>query len=395
MSEISEIGESGNARPLLLHVVNRFAIGGLENGVVNLINRLPQYRHMVIALTEVDRDFAARIQSPEVKFISLRKAPGHTIKLFPRLLALFRALRPSIVHTRNLGTLEVQVAAWAAGVPVRIHGEHGWDVGDFDGSNRTNRWTRKILRPFVTHYIALSQQLADYLQQRVGVPAARITRICNGVDVARFAPKVANAADGTMAAPEGWPFSADDLVFGTVGRMQTVKNQILLARAFIALKKRLGEAGRNVRLALVGDGPQAELVRTEIEAAGLLQDTWLPGARNDVPQLLREFDVYVLPSLAEGISNTILEAMASGLPVIATRVGGNAELVDQGVTGQLIQSDDIEAMTDALQRYFANPQQRIEQAQAARHAALQGFSLDIMSSRYDSLYQESLRRCRK
>ena len=126
-----------DARPLVAHVVFRFDVGGLENGVVNLINHMPAdaYRHAVISLTEIT-DFRRRIVRDDVSFVALEKPPGHAIRIYPRLFSLFRQLRPAIVHSRNLAALEVAMPAWAAGVPVRIHGEHGRDIGDLDGSSR-------------------------------------------------------------------------------------------------------------------------------------------------------------------------------------------------------------------------------------------------------------------
>jgi hypothetical protein len=103
--------------------------------------------------------------------------------LFPALFRLFRKYRPDVVHTRNLAALETTLPAWLAGVPVRIHGEHGWDVTDPDGTNPTYRLIRRLHRPFVTHYIALSGHLESYLRDAIGVPGGRVTRICNGVDL--------------------------------------------------------------------------------------------------------------------------------------------------------------------------------------------------------------------
>jgi sugar transferase (PEP-CTERM/EpsH1 system associated) len=161
-------------RPLVAHVVYRFDVGGLENGLVNLINHMPSdtYRHVVISLTEIT-DFRRRIGRDDVQLLALKKAPGHTLWIYPQLFRLFRELRPVIVHSRNLAALEVVVPAWAAGVPVRIHGEHGRDVGDLDGSNRKYQWLRRCYRPFVTHYIALSRDLEHYLTSRVGMSPGR------------------------------------------------------------------------------------------------------------------------------------------------------------------------------------------------------------------------------
>ena len=138
--------------PLIVHVVYRFDVGGLENGVVNLINRLPaqSWRHAVVSLTDVDPAFAARISRSNVRFIALHKAPGHAVRLYPRLVALLRELKPAIVHTRNLAALEATLPAWIAGVPARLHGEHGRDIGDLDGSNVRYQRVRRLYRPFVT-----------------------------------------------------------------------------------------------------------------------------------------------------------------------------------------------------------------------------------------------------
>ena len=179
--------EADDRRPLIAHVVFRFDVGGLENGVVNLLNRLPSeaYRHVIIALTDIT-DFRKRIARHDVQFIALEKAPGHTFWVYPRLYRLFRELRPAIVHSRNLAALEVVIPAWLSGVAVRIHGEHGRDVGDLDGSSRKYRWVRRFYRPFVTKYIALSRDLEDYLITAVGVPRGKIEQIYNGVDIMRF-----------------------------------------------------------------------------------------------------------------------------------------------------------------------------------------------------------------
>src|SRR6266498_2160725 len=113
------------ATPLITHVVYRFGVGGLENGIVNLINRMsPQrWRHAIVAITDIAPDFTKRIERSDVRYIALGKRPGHLVREYPRLYRLFREMRPAIVHTRNLAALEAVIPAWAAGVPVRIHGE--------------------------------------------------------------------------------------------------------------------------------------------------------------------------------------------------------------------------------------------------------------------------------
>jgi len=375
-------------RPLIAHVVFRFDVGGLENGVVNLINHLPRdaYRHAVISLTDIT-DFRRRVTRNDVQFVALQKSPGHAYKLYPALYKLFREMRPAIVHTRNLAALETVVPAWAAGVPVRIHGEHGRDMLDLHGSNRKYQWVRKLYRPFVTHYIALSRDLERYLCARVGVPAPRVAQIYNGVDALRFQP--AEAGRGEI---EGCPFRDSRFwLVGTVGRMDPVKDPLNLVRAFIQALQLAPSKRERMRLLLVGDGVLYSEARAMLAGAGIADLAWLPGERNDVPDILRGLDCFVLPSLGEGISNTILEAMATGLPVIATNVGGNGELVDAGTTGELVPAGDAHALAQPMLAYARDREAARAAGRNGRARIEREFSLEAMLGRYRGLYDLLLR----
>ncbi|OIR07126.1 putative glycosyltransferase EpsD [mine drainage metagenome] len=373
--------------PLIAHVVFRFDVGGLENGIVNLINHLPQgyFRHAVIALTEIT-DFRSRIARDDVGFHALHKPPGHGLRLYPRLFRLFRAITPAIVHTRNLAALEATLPAWAAGVPVRIHGEHGRDIGDLFGASRKFRCLRRLYRPFVRQYVALSRDLERYLIRGVGIPAGRVAQIYNGVDAARFHPPL------VREAIEGCPFADPSLwLVGTVSRMQPVKDPLTLAAAFVRALSLAPALRHTLRLVMVGEGPLRAEVQALLARAGVAGLAWLPGERSDVAAILRGLDCFVLPSLAEGISNTILEAMATGLPVVATEVGGNAELVEAGLTGQLVPAADVEEMAQRLADYAVDREAARAAGRAGRERVLRSFSLGGMVQRYQQLYQRSLR----
>jgi sugar transferase (PEP-CTERM/EpsH1 system associated) len=376
------------APPLIVHVVYRFGVGGLENGVVNLVNRMPpqRWRHAIVALTGVSEDFAKRIERADVRYIALDKQPGHLVREYPRLYRLFKELRPAVVHTRNLAALEASVPAWAAGVPVRIHGEHGWDINDPAGRRRRYRYVRRMYRPFVTRYVALSRHLEEYLERQVGIPSEAISQIYNGVDTERFRP---SAQDRPPIAE--CPFGGrDHWLVGTVGRMEAVKDPLHLARAFVRACELSPDAANHLKLILVGDGPLREQVNAVLEDGGVRDRVWFAGERADVADIMRGLDCFVLPSLAEGISNTILEAMATRLPVIATRVGGNPELIESGMTGMLVQPANSDALADAILYYFSERATARRHAKAAQRVAHARFSLARMVADYENLYQREL-----
>lgn len=363
----------------IAHVIYALKTGGLENGLVNLINRLPidEYRHTIICLTDSD-DFAKRITRPDVTIHALHKRAGHDLGIFVRLFQLFRTMQPDIVHTRNLATIEAQIPAWLARVPVRIHGEHGRDRNDPDGMVKKYQWLRQTCAFFIQHFIALSAELERYLLERVRIAPNRIIRICNGVDTERFKPRL---------KPENppHPFGPGKFIIGYVGRMDAVKDPLNLVRAFIQLHT----DAPNTKLVMIGDGAECDKARVLLEHAGLSKQAWLPGAQHHVAEIMQSFEIYVLPSMAEGISNTLLEAMACGLPVVATRVGGNSELVVDGESALLVERENSAALSEAIKAYIEDPELRQRHGDAARVRVEQFFSLDGMVRQYADVYQQA------
>lgn len=377
--------------PLVVHIVHRFDTGGMENGMVNLINAMPpaRYRHAIVCLTDYSA-FRHRITAQAVDFYALDRPPGHDFAWMPRLWRLLRTLRPALVHTRNLAALEAQFVAAAAGVRATVHGEHGRDVFDLFGRNRKYNLLRRAARPFVSEYIAVSQDLARWLADTVRVPAHRIHQIYNGVDCAKFQPR---AAERPALLPPGFA-SADSVVFGSVGRMAEVKDYPLLTRAFVRLVREHPQAAARARLVIVGEGVARRTCQDLVDAAGLGALAWLPGERADIAQVMRALDVFVLPSRNEGISNTLLEAQASGLPVVATRVGGNPELVEPGLNGLLVEAGDEAGMARALLALLDDPAKRARLGQQGRARVAGRFSIAAMAEAYQAVYERALARCR-
>jgi sugar transferase (PEP-CTERM/EpsH1 system associated) len=377
-----------NEAPLVAHVIFRLHTGGLENGLVNLINRLPrqEYRHAIVCIDR-STEFARRIRRPDVEIIEIRKRPGHDPSAIWRLYKAFRRLRPDIVHTRNLGAMDALLPAMLAGVKRRIHGEHGWDIDDLEGRNRRNQWLRRLHAPLISEYVTVSEHLFRYLVERVGIDPGKITHICNGVDTTVFTPP---DNDHPECRELRTVFGPDTFVVGSVGRMQSVKDHLCLARAFIALRSDEPGFAGNLRLAIAGDGEMRQAVLDELSDAGLATSSWIPGDRHDIPEIMRSLHLYVQPSVAEGISNTILEAMASGLPIIATNVGGNPELLRDGIDGRLFPAGDVGALGILLRQYLGNPDRMGQHGRAARERAVSVFGMDVMVQKYRALYANRL-----
>lgn len=368
-------------------MIYRLTFGGLENGVVNLINNLPEdrYRHAIICITTAT-DFSARVRRGGVEICELHKRPGKDVAAYARMWRILRRLRPQIVHTRNLPALDMIVPARLAGVRRFVHSEHGLDMIELDGKNAKYNSMRRASRLVVDRYITMSRDLNDWMLREIGVPAGRIETIYNGVDTARFSRTV---GEGRSVLPDGFaPEGA--VVIGTIGRLDPVKNQIALVRALAGLLERRPQLRPRLRLVLIGDGAERSAIESAIAESNVRDLAWLPGFRDDTPAHYRALDIFVLPSLREGISNTLLEAMASGRPVIATRVGGNPEIVADGIVGRLV-AQDADALAEAILGYVDNPELMRAHGKAGREHVLRSFSLDAMIRRYDRVYGSLLR----
>lgn len=373
----------------VVHVVHRFDTGGMENGMVNLFNNMDagKFEHIVVTLTDFS-EFRQRITAQPVEFHALHRRLGHDLAWMPRLWKLLRKLNPDLVHTRNLSALEAQFVAAAAGVHATIHGEHGRDVFDLHGKNRKYNLMRRAAQPLVSHYIAVSRDLAGWLKDTIHVPERKIHQIYNGVDCVKFHPRSQKRPD---VFPPGF-LPENGFVIGSVGRMAEVKDYPTLVRAFIRLVRDNAGAERRARLVIAGEGVARQQCLQLLAEAGVSDLAWLPGERHDIADIMRALDVFVLPSLNEGISNTILEALASGLPVVATRVGGNVELVEEGINGCFFEPGDEAELAQALLTYFQDTALIAQQGSEARKRVEKRFSIPAMARAYEAVYEQALTR---
>ena len=365
----------------VLHVLLSLEPGGLENGVVNVINRLDRDRFVSsVCCLKHAGEFARRIEDPRVAIHELHWRGGNDPRLALRLARLLRRTRPDIVHTRNAEPFFYGFAgAKLARAKALVHSEHGRKFDDRPARFAVQRWMSR----HTDAIFAVSGQLKTDLVRHIGMPEASVEVLHNGVDLSRF--NVAARADAPSPAREAlrrdWGVPAGALVVGSVGRLVAVKNYALLLRA-------VASSGLDdVHLVLAGEGPERAALTALAASLGIASRLHLLGHSNDVDRVLGAFDVFVLPSFSEGMSNTLLEAMAAGVPPVASDVGGNGEIVRDGVDGRLFPSDDEAALRACLAALCRDEAARARLATAARERVLSTFDIRQMIERYEQLYE--------
>lgn len=360
------------------HVVLSLQPGGLENGVVNVVNQLDRRRFAsTICCLKEAGEFARRIEDPRVEVHEMGWVSGTDFYLPVRLARLFRRTRARIVHTRNAEAFFYGfLGAKLAGVPALVHSEHGRSFDDRALRLAAQRWMTR----FTSAVFTVSEQLKSDLVRFTAIPPVAIDVLHNGVDLDRFAAHDPRARDSRRKA---WGIGPRDLVIGTVGRLVPVKNLALLLRAVAGVDLR-------AHVVLVGDGPERASLQALAEGLGIASRVRFLGHSDEVRSELAAFDVFALPSRNEGMSNTLLEAMAASLAVVVSDVGGNLEIVRDGIDGLSFPNGDQEALAQCLSRLCADPGLRARLGRAGRDRVAASFSIRAMVERYEKLYDRVL-----
>ncbi len=376
-----------DTRLRVLHVVSRLGMGGTEHGVLKIIRGLghAEFKHQICAVRSVDEDFIRQMKVTVQTSAVGCADPGFQFPLF-RLMHLMREFRPHIVHTRNFGALEAIAAARFAHVPVAIHSEHGYELEILGGLPLRRRLVCGGLYAMADQVCTVTRELRDYHSRQSWLSPKRFRVIHNGVNTDQFSPR----PDLTAAIRSDLGVPLSRFVIGTVSRLVPIKNHKTLLNAAESLVRQ----GVDVHVMIIGSGPELSKLQDHAAASPELAGrVRFLGASDRVPELLNAMDVFVLPSISEGMSNTLLEAMATGLPVVASRAGGNTELVEDGHAGYLFESRDVGALAGVLAHLAGNTTLRHGCGLAARQRAVEQFSLSDMVRHYRDLYLElALRR---
>jgi sugar transferase (PEP-CTERM/EpsH1 system associated) len=371
------------AGPLrILHVINRLDMGGTEYGILKVIEGLGEgtFEHRICTGRGHNAELA-RESGLDGKLFAAGRPNRRFQLLVSRFARIMRQYRPHIVHSRNWGSIEAVFAARLAGVPVVVHSEHGYELDILEGLPLRRRLVRQAAYALSDAIMTVTTELRKYHARQVWYYKDRIRVLHNGVDTGRFAPRPAIQAE--LRQKFGIP--ASSLVLGSVGRLVAIKDHLTLLKA----ARTLADRGIDLCVLVAGDGPELSRLQSEAGASPSLSGrVRFLGAVRNVSEVLNALDVFVQSSLSEGMSNTLLEAMSTGLPVVATRVGGNLELVEDGCSGFLVAPESVAELSSLLERLAKDPVVRRNAGTMARQRILELFSLEQMIAGYRNLYLE-------
>lgn len=360
--------------PVIVHLIYRLDIGGLERVMLNCINQMQgeKFQHVIISLTDANN--FAQAEHNHIEVFCLGKKQGSDLAIHFKLFKLLKKIKPTILHTYNLPTIEYHPISWLAGVKGHIHAEHGRDIGDPQGLNKKHNFLRKLMANFIQRYVCVSEDLHQWLINTVGISQSKALLIQNGINTDRFnLPKTLNKEN------------TKQLRFAIVARITPVKDHQNLLNAFVLLQEQIGSA-KMPQLAIVGDGEQRAQLEQYCQDHALSTVEFL-GARDDIAQILANTDVFVLSSIAEGIPMTILEAMSAKTAVVSTRVGGVPEVITDGQEGFLVERSNPVALAKALQHYIEHPEFIVIHGEQAREKVLKKFNEKHMVQAYLQHYK--------
>lgn len=367
----------------ILHVLDSLGVGGMERIVIDVVNGLDQSRFdQVVCCLSRKGDAAWRL-CDGVKCIDLNKGREVDHLMALKIARVIRGEAPDIVHTQSWSGVDTAIAKLIAGGVRLVHSEHGRNYPHIDAEPLKRRIARRCLYSLADAVFAVSNETRDYYCRETGFPLDRMRVIPNGIDARRI------DEDNTGDAREEFGIGADDFVIGTVARLDATKDTIALARAFARLY--FSQASPKLKLLVVGDGDQKAVVERFISERGMNGAVIFTGLRHDVPRMLGAMNLFALSSLSEGMPVTILEAMAARLPVVATNVGAAPEMIEEGVTGFLVEPKDEQALAERFARLCSNRALARQSGQAARRKVEREYRLDSMLERYAELYLSVLK----
>ncbi|MDY6844911.1 MAG: glycosyltransferase [Thermodesulfobacteriota bacterium] len=364
-----------NYRVTVAQIVLSMETGGMETVIANILRNIDRklYRVIVVCINRIG-EIGRELQAEDIKIIRRPLMPGKSSFVYPgTLIRTLKREGVDIVHTHSGCWHKALIAAKLSSVKGTIYTEHG----RFAPDPLSRVIHDRVISSLTDYVVPVSPDLEEYMRNTLKIPSRKIHRIENGIDTAYFGP----SPKGISILNE-LNISENCFVVGNIARLRPVKDHKTLLHSFgIALK-----SCPDMKLILVGDGPDKSNIERLIHELNLTEDVMLLGLRRDIQELLSVFDVFVLSSLSEGTSMTILEAMTAGKPVIATNVGGNSNLVIDGETGFLVKPGNPPELAEKLLLLQRDEAIRSNMGVKASERVKDKFEAQVMTRKYEALY---------
>jgi len=362
----------------VLHVIRSFEIGGAEKLVLKLASAQAASGGVVPQIASLMGIGPLREEASARGLITHVVGVGGVkyVSGMCRILRLLKRLKPDIVHTHNfLSHVHAAPVARVLRIPV-VHTKHGRAVTSIGWAP----WLRRAIYNLADRIVVVSGETGTAFREKTGVDESKIRVVYNGIDTGGLSGPGRDDARGRLGIPSGVK------VLGTVSRLDRVKDHDTLLEAFARVVSRR----KDCLLIIIGDGPERGNIERKVEALGLDESVRLIGFTDQVPLYLAAMDLFLQPSKEEGLSMTILEAMAAGLPVIATPVGGTPEVIDDGETGRLVDVGNAEKLASCIVEFLEKPDEYAVMAKNARLRVEREFTLERMAEGYEKVYREVL-----
>jgi glycosyltransferase involved in cell wall biosynthesis len=347
--------------------------GGAERALVRLVTGLDRSRWepRVFCLSG-EGVLAEELSRADVLVTCLEAKSSRSLSVVFRLAWALRDFHPTLLQTYLYhANITGRIAGRLARVPVIVSG-----IRVAEQRSRFRLWLDRVTQGMVDHHVCVSEAVATFSRQHSRLPEQNITVIPNGVDAELFA----NAEPSDLSV-FGIPPDAQTMLF--VGRLDPQKDPCLLLQAMELLMSSYPQ----LHLLFVGDGPLKEELKSQVVNSELKERVHCAGRRDDVANLMKACDVFVLPSRWEGMPNVVLEAMAAGLPIVATEVEGTAELLAENQTGLLVPPHSPTALAEAVETLLRDSKQAQSMKQSAQQLVSKRFTWNRVIERYEELYR--------
>ena len=369
----------------ILHLVHRLTFGGTERVIVNLVRHSREnIRNFICSFKEYDEDFLR--EAPDTNSIlCLMKREGNDLSIPFKIASFCRSRNIDIIHALGWGTYgEGLVASKVLMRKKFIFSFRGKTIEDTEKIPMRRVLAEKLFSTFCDSIVTPSEESRKEYANLISIDPSSIQVIYNGVDADRF--KTTDSPLREMRR-EKMGIRNGEVVVGSVARFDPVKNMKGMVIAFSKLKEK--ERGK-CKLLLVGDGPEFGKVQSLASDLDIREQVIFTGMRRDIPECLGIMDIYVQPSHFEGVPNSVLEAMASGLPIIATKVGGVPEIVKDRETGILVSLNDEGGLIKAVEFLVEDLEKRREMGICGQKRVIKLFSIEKMVNDYEKLYEQIL-----